>query len=280
MMGGREEVDGGQLAGCRRGVGTGCPHDGLGLQVPATGLRGLSNGYLRSPVFDLRSSIVLILELIDGAVCGGDVGAGTEVDGLVDAAAFFEGVEVADFANFSDFWDCVVGWDGDVAGGDEFVAVVEAEGDAAFEVDAGDDEGRAFDELEFELGSAGVGAARAVGGMDVLEDDALAVGDAEFFVDLDFVLRIDGGAGPAQGTEPGWYASCQDLEAFEVSEVAEVAAIEFQEVEGVEGVAYGFAVDEDIAEVVGDGFTDGIGDGDDESPAVDAGDFVALFADE
>ena len=47
----------------------------------------------------------------------------------------------------------------------------------------------------------------------------------------------------------------------------------------MERVAHGLAVDEDIEGDVFDRFTDGIRNGDDESPAVDAGDFIALLAD-
>ncbi len=47
----------------------------------------------------------------------------------------------------------------------------------------------------------------------------------------------------------------------------------------MEYVAHGFAVDEYIAWDLFNGLTDGVGDGDDQSPAVDSGDGVALFAD-
>jgi len=89
----------------------------------------------------------LELQLLDDALGCRDVGAGTEIDRLVDAAALTMGVEVADLADVADLGDRVVRRNGDVASGDQRIAVVEAEGDAAFEVDSGDDKRRAFDEL-------------------------------------------------------------------------------------------------------------------------------------
>lgn len=47
----------------------------------------------------------------------------------------------------------------------------------------------------------------------------------------------------------------------------------------MECIAHGFAIDEDIERDLFDGLTDRIRDGNDESPAVDAGDGVALLAD-
>ena len=59
----------------------------------------------------------------------------------------------------------VVSWEGD---GD----YLESEADAAFRVVPGVDEGRALDELELQLRSAGVGATRGVGARKTLEDEA------------------------------------------------------------------------------------------------------------
>ena len=67
--------------------------------------------------------------------------------------------------------------------------------------------------------------------------------------------------------------------AIEVAAVAEAVALHFQQVEGVESVAHGLAVDEDIEGDFLDRVADWIRDGDDKSPAVDAGDFIALLAD-
>ena len=66
----------------------------------------------------------------------------------------------------------------------------------------------------------------------------------------------------------------------DVAALAHVVAIGFEEVEDVECVAYRFSVEEDVTGEVGDGLVDGFGKGDGESPAVDADDVVALFADQ
>ena len=75
---------------------------------------------------------------------------------------------------------------------------IQAERDAAFGVDGGDDERRALDELVLQLWATGVGTTRAVGRIDLLEDDAFAVRATEFLVDLQLVVGIDGGADPAE----------------------------------------------------------------------------------
>jgi hypothetical protein len=91
----------------------------------------------------------LIFELLDHALGYRDVAAFAEVNRLVDAAAFPVGVEITNIADLADFRNGVVGRDGDVAGGDLDAFIKERQGDAAFAVDGGDDEGRAF--VEFEL---------------------------------------------------------------------------------------------------------------------------------
>ena len=173
----------------------------------------------------------------------------------------------------------MVGWDGDIAGGNQLIAIVETEHDAALGVDVGDDEGGALDELEFQLRSAGVRAARAVGCVHVFEDDSFAIGGAEFFEDIDLVVGCEGGADPAQGGLPNRDHHHQAGEAIDVAALTEVVALHFQQVEGMEGIAHGFAINEDIERDLLEGFTDRIRDGNDESPAVDAGNGVALLAD-
>ena len=65
-----------------------------------------------------------IFQLSGGAVGVRDVVPLAEVNGLVDGAAFPIGVEVADFDDGAGVGDVMVGWDGDVAGGNQLVAIV------------------------------------------------------------------------------------------------------------------------------------------------------------
>ena len=75
--------------------------------VPATGFNPW-----RVDSFGCCNGFALVFELIDSAVLGGDVCALAEVDGLVDAAAFLKGIEVADLTDLSDCWDALVRRDG------------------------------------------------------------------------------------------------------------------------------------------------------------------------
>ncbi len=219
----------------------------------------------------------LVFQLLDGAIACGYVGAFAEVDGLVNAAAVPERIEVANFDDVTFGGDVVVGWDGDVSCGYWGIAIEESEGDASFGVDAGDDEGGALDELELQLRAAGVGATRAEGGVDFFEDGSFTVCAAQFFKGGPFVGGIDRGADPAQSVQPGWDETHERGEAIEVAEVAQALAFDFEEVEGVELVADRFAIDEGIAGEFCHGIADRIRDGDGEAAAVDAGDAVALF---
>lgn len=85
-------------------------------------------------------------------------------------------------------------WDGDVAGGNRSVTAgrIEAEGDAALRVAGEHDERRDLDELELQLGSAGVGAAGGEGRVYILEDDAFDALQLEFLVGPDLVVGAGG----------------------------------------------------------------------------------------
>jgi hypothetical protein len=94
----------------------------------------------------------------------------------------------------------VVGRDGDVAGGSALVGVVDKfERHAAPpRVRGADDEGGGLDKLKLQLGATSVGASWGVGGIDVLEDDALGPGKAEFLVGFDLGIGIDSRADPEE----------------------------------------------------------------------------------
>lgn len=90
-----------------------------------------------------------------------------------------------------------------------------------------------------------------------------------------FSVRFEGCAHPAEGREVCWNGHDKPGETVEVAAaVAEEVALHFQQVEGVDHIAHGLAADEDIERDLLDGFTDGIRNSDDESPAVDAGDLL------
>ncbi len=88
-----------------------------------------------------RDLLAFEFQLCGDAVLGGDVLAFTEIDRLVDAAAFPESKEVADLTDLPDCWDPVVRWDGDISCWYDASAVfrVQAEGDAALVVVTCDD---------------------------------------------------------------------------------------------------------------------------------------------
>ena len=221
----------------------------------------------------------LVFELLDDAFRRRYVATFAEVDGLIDGTAFLEGVEVSHFRDFIGCGHFMVGRDGDVAGGNEVIAIVETDGDAALFVAAEDDKTRGFHKLVFELGTAGVGTTRAVRRIDVLEDHSFALGLAEFFIGLNLVVRGYGGADPAQRGLLGRDHHDETGEAVDVTTLAHVMSFDFEEVEGMEDVTNRFAIDEQIVGDLRNGLTDGFRDGDDESAAVDAGDGIALFAD-
>jgi hypothetical protein len=143
---------------------------------------------------------LFVFQLIDRAILHRDVIAWPEVDGLVDGSALPVGVEVADLDHSPHLGNGVVGRDGDVAGGSALAGVIDKlERHAApSRVSRADDEGGGLDELELQLRSTSVGAARAVGGVDVLEDDALGSGEVEFLIGLDLGIGIDSGADPEE----------------------------------------------------------------------------------
>lgn len=172
--------------------------------------------------------IALVFELFDNAFGIRDVAAFPEIDWLVDAATFFERIEVSHFHHVVLCRNIVVGWDGDIASGNHTVAVVETEHDAALSVDPGDDEGCALDELELQLWSAGVWATWTVGRVHVFEDDAFAIGGAEFFEDIDLVVGCEGGADPAQGGLPNWDHHHQAGEAIDVTAFAQALSLYFE----------------------------------------------------
>ena len=76
---------------------------------------------------------------------------------------------------------------------------------------------------------------------------------------------------------PGRNDHHQAGEAINVATLAQTGALHFEQVECLERVAHCFAVDENIEGDVFDRFTDRVWYGDDQSPAVDASDGVALF---
>lgn len=223
--------------------------------------------------------IALVFELFDHAFGGGDVAAPAAVNRLIDAAAFPEGVEVLRIDHVANGGDLMVRRNGDVAGGNHGFAIVEAERHAASGIDGGDHKRGAFDELELQLRSAGVGASGAVGCVEFLEHDALAAAFLQLLEGGELVIEIDGGADPTERGQVWRDGGHQPREPVHVALHAQAAAVEFEQVENMERVAHGFAIDEDIDGNVFDGFTDGPWDGDDEATAVDAGDFIALLAD-
>ena len=80
------------------------------------------------------------------------------------------------------------------SGWDQLVAIVEAEGYAAFLVATGDDERRALDELELEHRAAEIRSPGAEACIDVLEDDSFASALAEGLEHRQFIGRLDHGA--------------------------------------------------------------------------------------
>ena len=68
--------------------------------------------------------------------------------------------------------------------------------------------------------------------------------------------------------------------AIDVAVLAQVVSVGFEEVEDVEGVSDGLAVEQNVTGELGDGLADGLGQGDGQSPSVDAGDVVSLPADQ
>ena len=103
----------------------------------------------------------LVFELVGGAIRRRDVAALAEIDGLIDRAALAVGIEKAALDDFTYGWNRMVGRNGDIAGTHQFVAVEQAEGDAALSIAGGDDERRGYYELELQLAATRVGTARA-----------------------------------------------------------------------------------------------------------------------
>ncbi len=100
--------------------------------------------------------------------------------------------------------------------------------DAALGVVAGDDEGRAFDELELQVGAAGVGAAGAEGCVDLLEDDPFAAAAAEGLEHGAFLLRIHVGVHGAEVLVFGIEEGEQAGEAGQVGVAPDVVAFDLQ----------------------------------------------------
>ena len=96
----------------------------------------------------------LVFELFDDAFGFRDVMAFPQVDGLIDAAAFAEGVEVSDFYGIAYGGDIVVRGNSDIASGHEGFVFEEAKHHTALGVEAGDNECGAFDKLELALCAA------------------------------------------------------------------------------------------------------------------------------
>ena len=222
-----------------------------------------------------------VFQLCGGAVLGRDVLTFTEIDGLVDAAAFLEGIEESSVTDLSDCRDPVVRRDGYLACWDDSPAIFreQAEGDAALGVVAGDDEGRALDKLELQLAAAGVGTAWAEGCVDLLEDDPLAAAAAEGLEHGAFLPCLHVSVHGAQVLVFGVEEGEQPGETRQVGVAPDVVAFNLKEVEGVEGIAYRLAVDEDIHGEFLQGVADGFRDGDEEASAVDAGDLVPALPD-
>ena len=221
----------------------------------------------------------LELELVQGAFGRLDVIAGAYVNRLVDAAALLMRIEVTNLHQVADGRDVMVRWNRDVAGTHEPVFVIQAQRDTAFGVVAVDDEGRALDELELQMRAAGIGTARTEGRFEFLEDNAFTVREPEFLVDLDLVVGIDHRADPTESREVRWNHHDQPGEPIDVATLAMVLAVHFQQVEGVERVAHGLAIEKHVLRDLRNRLADWFGHGDDQAPAVDAGDGIALLAD-
>ena len=103
------------------------------------------------------------LELGGRAIGALDVIARSQVNRLVDAAGFREGVEVAHLDDGTRCGHLVVGRDGDVTGGADLFALKQDQRDAALGVHLGDNEGGRLVELIFELAASGAGSAGCVG---------------------------------------------------------------------------------------------------------------------
>ena len=107
-----------------------------------------------------------------------DVFAFTEVDGLVEATAFGEGIEVANLCDASNGRDIVVGWDCDVACGFHLMGlwtVEETDANAPFGVVPGDEARGCLVELVFQLAASAIGSPGGVRSIDVLEGYPLSL---------------------------------------------------------------------------------------------------------
>ena len=110
-----------------------------------------------------------VFELVGAALVGEDVAARADIHRLIDRPAFAERVHVSDIYHVTRSRDWMVGGDGDVAGGDQVVAVIQSEADAAFGVVAGNDKRRTLDELEFQLCAARIRSPRTERSFEVFE---------------------------------------------------------------------------------------------------------------
>lgn len=95
-----------------------------------------------------------VFELFDDAFGFRDVMAFSQVDWLIDAAAFTEGVEVSDFYGIAYGGDIMVRGNGNIASGYEGFVVVEAKHHTALGVKTGDNECGTFNKLELALCAA------------------------------------------------------------------------------------------------------------------------------
>jgi hypothetical protein len=146
-----------------------------------------------------EEAFVTAVGALEPGEAGGEIAAAEEGfdgggGGRVERAAILE-VPFFDLDDIVRCRDFVVRRNGDVSGGNRGVAAdrIEAEGDAALRVAGEHDERGALDELELELGSTGVRAARCEGCVDVLEDDAFHSLQLEFLVGADLVEEPGGG---------------------------------------------------------------------------------------
>lgn len=110
-----------------------------------------------------------VFELVGAALVGEDVAARADIHRLIDRPAFAERVHVSNIHDVTRSRDWMVGGDGDVAGGDQVVAIIQSEADAAFGVVAGNDKRRTLDELEFQLCAARIRSPRTERSFEVFE---------------------------------------------------------------------------------------------------------------
>ena len=140
----------------------------------------------------------------------------------------------------------MVRWDRDIASRDQRVDVVQAKLNAPLGISPDDHEGRRLDELEFQLGAAGVGSAYTERGIQILEDNTLATVLAVGLECCPLVSWICNGGHRSQVRVPRFKDHQQPGTAMQVTLLAEVVAFEFQQVEGMESIADCLAVDQDI----------------------------------